>query len=218
VALVLGGVLYANRSARVRDATVVAAPEPATTVVVTTRGTAPATSAGPRTSVSAPTAPGTGEAAAVAMGAPCRTTADLRTTGRVLSSPDGAFVRQFPDETTARAARDLLTRHGTVCTIGDPAAGDSVLTFHPPPVEPTPNVPGSRCSPRYTPAALTKNQTSQTFAVDVGPTQHLLYAKAVDRDRAFALLQGHTQICWLGGGTEDIFSSFFDWSSAVTYF
>jgi hypothetical protein len=231
-ALVMGGVFYASRNGEVRDATLAIARQPATTAPVVTTAVAPtavpttapgrsATSVAPRTSLSASTttiAASSGESGALAMGTPCRATSDLRTNGKVLSSPDGGFVRQFPDDATARAARDLLGQHGTVCTIGDPAQGDSLLTFYPPPIEATPNVPGSKCSPRYTPASLAKNQTSTTFAVDIGPSQHLLYAKQADRDRAFALLQGHSQICWLGGGNEDIFSAFFDWTSAVTYF
>jgi len=68
------------------------------------------------------------------------------------------------------------------------------------------------------PERLIKNRSQDGFVVELGPSQYLFYATEVDRDRAFALLQGYTQICWLGGGTEDIFSSFFDWSTALTYF
>ena len=214
--LVAGGVFFANRQAKVRDAIVAVGPPP-TTSAPTPTAAPPETTLPPATT--APTSQsGSGEAAAIALGARCRTTTDLRTNGAVLSSPDGAFVRQFADDATARDARDLLARHGMVCVIGDAARGDSVLTFHPPPVDAGERLRGSRCTATYEPAGVTKEKASQSFAVVIGRNQALLYETEADRDRAFALVQGHDQICWLGGGDEDLFSNFFDWSTAVTYF
>lgn len=202
-------------------------------------GTAPAAQVGPSsTAAPAPPASGTpssappttvaivttvaptGAAAAIAMGAECRATADLRVNGRTLANADRTFVRTFADEGTAVASRNLLTRHPMVCTIGNPAADDSVLTFHPPPADAALEVPGSRCSARYAAASLGKSKTADnaSFVVEVGPNQFLFYQKEVDRDRALALLQGNKQICWLGGGGEDIFGTFFNWAGAVTYF
>ena len=136
---------------------------------------------------------------------------------------NGGYVMHrvfFADEATAIAGRNLLARNPMVCTIGNPAADDSVLTFHPPPADPGLEVPGSRCSARYAPAGLgrTKTPDNASFVVEVGPRQFLFYQREVDRDRAYALLQGYNQVCWLGGGAEDIFGTFFNWSGAVTYF
>jgi hypothetical protein len=191
-----------------------------TSSVQTTPTSATPSSVTPTTLGTATTVVPTGAAAAIAMGAECRTTGDLRVNGRVLGNPDRTFARTFTDEGTAIAGRNLLIRHPMVCTIGNPAADDSVLTFHPPPADPTLEVPGSRCSARYAPASLGKSKTPDNalFVVEVGPNQFLFYQKEVDRDRAFALLRGHNQICWLGGGAEDLFGAFFNWAGALTYF
>ena len=160
-----------------------------------------------------------GPAAAIALGAECRPTADLQVNGRELSNADGSFLRRFGDDSTALAARDLLVRKPTFCTIGRAGRDEAELTFYPPPVEPTPAVPGSKCTARYVPERLAKaNGQDDTFVVEVGPRLNLYFVTEVDRDRAFALLEGYSQICWLGGGREDIFSNFFDWGTAVTYF
>ena len=184
---------------------------PGTTQPVTTMAPTPTSPTG--------TSPSVGPAAAIALGAGCRPTADLQLKGRELSTADGSFFRRFGDESTAIAARDLLVRRPTFCTIAKASRDEAELTFHPPPVEPTPSVPGSRCTGRYVPERLTKSKgPDNTFVVEVGPRLHLYFSTEADRERAFALLQGYSQICWLGGGTEDIFSNFFDWRSAVTYF
>jgi hypothetical protein len=200
----------------------------ATTVPAsTTSGSGPAAStpaaSTPTSTPTSTTAPTTapasnGPAGAIALGAPCRPSSDLRVDGRTLTNADGSFVRRFADDSATLAARNLLARRATFCTIGNAAGDDAELAFFPPPVEPTPAIPASRCTARYVPERLVKNRSQDGFVVELGPGQYLFYAKEVDRDRAFALLQGYTQICWLGGGTEDIFSSFFDWSTALTYF
>jgi len=105
------------------------------------------------------------------------------------------------------------------CTIGDARDADSELTFFPPPVEATPSVPGSKCTARYAPERLiTSKSQDNTFVIEVGLGQYLFYSDEADRDRALALLQGHSQFCWVGGAGEDVFSDFFEWGSAVTYF
>lgn len=215
--LVVAGTLLSRRS----DTTPAGQPGSATTAgSPTTTGSSPAAPTVPTTAVVVSTVPATGAAAAIAMGAECRATADLRVNGRTLNNADRTFVRTFPDEATAIAGRNLLTRHPLVCTIGNPAADDSVLTFHPPPADPALDVPGSRCSARYASSALVRSKTpdNASFVVEVGPNQYLFYMSEADRDRAFALLQGHNQICWVGGGAQDIFGTFFNWVGAVTYF
>lgn len=218
--LVVGVALFAKRALQSNERTRSTGTEP----VATTVGPGTTGPAGATTPASTPgSTPGatTGEAAAIALGAVCRPTADLQSDGRVLRSADGTFVRLFADEATSIAARDFLKRRPTVCSIGNAANEDSELTFFPPPVEPTPQVPGGKCpaSARYNPGAVAKapSQGDRTFVVEVLPRQFLFYSNALDRDRAFALLQGHSQICWLGGG-DDIFSNFFDWEGAVIYF
>ena len=217
VVLAIAGTMLARRDGTTPTAR--AGPSTTPSVLTTPTSGTPSTPA-PTTAAAVTTVAPTGAAAAIAMGAECRTTADLRVNGRMLASADRAFVRTFADEGTAIAGRNLLTRHPMVCTIGNPAADDSVLTFHPPPADPTLEVAGSRCSARYAPASLGKNKTPDNalFVVEVGPNQFLFYQKEVDRDRALALLQGHNQICWLGGGAEDIFGAFFNWAGALTYF
>lgn len=209
-------------------ATSAAAPGPtvastaATTVPVsTTAGAAPATTSGATTpATSAPTTgpAASGPAAAIGLGAACRPSSELRVDGRTLTTGDGSFVRRFADDSSTLAARNLLARKATFCTIGNAAADDAELAFLPPPIDSTPAVPGSKCTARYVPERLVKNRSQDGFVVELGPGQYLFYAKEVDRDRAFALLQGYSQICWVGGGTEDIFSAFFDWGAALTYF
>jgi hypothetical protein len=186
-----------------------------------TTGASPATTTGasaPATSTPTTAAAASGPAAAIALGAMCRPSSDLRVDGRTLTTGDGRFVRRFADDSATLAARNLLARKATFCTIGNAAGDDAELAFLPPPVEPTPAVPASRCTARYVPERLVKSRSQDGFVVEMAPGQYLFYAAEVDRDRAFALLQGYTQICWLGGGAEDIFSSFFDWSTALTYF
>lgn len=198
----------------------------ATTVPInTTAGSAPATTTGGTTPVTstltpttAPAPPASGPAGAIGLGAICRPSSGLRVDGRTLVNADGTFVRRFADDSAVLAARNLLARKPTFCTIGNAAGEDAELAFFPPPIEPTPAIPASKCTARYVPERLVKNRSQDGFVVELGPGQYLFYAKEVDRDRAFALLQGYTQICWLGGGTEDIFSSFFDWTTALTYF
>jgi hypothetical protein len=216
-ALVAGAVIYTSGSWRggsdgdgssgtTGDSTA----EPGSTVA---GGPGPST-APPPTGV----ASGTGERAALALGAPCQPTSGLQVAGTVLVASDGTRLREFADAATATAARDLLRRYPTMCTIGNAANDDSELVFHPPPLQRTPAPAGARCTAPYDPAALQKapSPSGRTFAIEVMPRQFLYYSNEVDRERAFVLLQGHTQICWLGGG--DIFDTLFDWSKALAYF
>lgn len=215
-ALVAGGVLYLTQVAK-DDSEGEASP--ATTEVTNGQpGTTGAGGPGPSNPPPTGVASGTGERAALALGAPCLPTAGFQVAGNVLVAPDGTPFREFADAATATAARDLLRRYPTVCTVGNAANDDSELIFHPPPLQRTPAPPGARCTASYNPSALQKapSPSGRTFAIEVTPRQFLYYSNEVDRERAFALLQGHTQICWLGGG--DIFDTLFDWSRALAYF
>ena len=218
--LVFGGNGTRPQSSVVADGTLGTTAAPGTTAPAgATTSPIPATTVAPTPTSSAGSVPAAGPGAAIALGARCRPTTDVVVKGRELSSADGSFFRRFGDESTAIAARDFLVRKPTFCTIAKASRDEAELTFYPPPVEPTPAVPGSKCTARYLPERLTKSKGPDgTFVVEMGPRLNLYFSTEADRDRAFALLQGYSQICWLGGGSEDIFSNFFDWQSALTYF